>query len=117
VNSRNFSPLTVWKHVRRKSAVSRTSSPESWFRTACEVEGAEGLGPLGGTGTEEEFADEELDWGEGLCADGGSEAASWDVMALGVRERVMACTPWNVPARTSASLLESVANAGVNVWL
>jgi hypothetical protein len=71
VNSRNFVPVNVWKTVRRKNDDSSDSMPD---------------GAIAGSGYVQCRP-------EVLVAD--------DVTgSLGVRDRVIACTPWKVPART-----------------
>lgn len=70
VNKRNLVPVRVWKTVNRKKDDSRVSIPD---------------GGTVGSGYVQFFPVELAD----------------DVMgSFGVMERVMACTPWNVPART-----------------
>ena len=71
VNSRNLVPENVWKHVSLNSADSRTSKPEGIGRGA------------GGLSAE---ADVDFD----VAGAGGCMV---EVMADGVSERVMACTP------------------------
>lgn len=70
VNRRNFVPLRVWKTVKRKKDDSSDSIPDGATLGSGYVQ----LRP-------DEFAEEVT----------GS---------LGVRDRVIAWTPWNVPART-----------------
>jgi len=70
VNNKNLVPLRVWNTVKRKKDDSMDSMPD---------------GATLGSGYVQ-LRDEEL---------------AEEVMGIrGVRERVMACTPWNVPART-----------------
>lgn len=81
VKRRNFTPVIVWKQVRRKESVSRTSRPDL---------GREGFGRK---------AEVDVDVEEGLVL---VLVLSWSVVDVllvawgfvirGVRERVMACT-------------------------
>ena len=71
VNRRNLVPVSVWKTVNLKNEDSRDSMP---------------LGAKVGSGYVHVRPD---------------EPAAEDVTgSFGVRDRVMAWTPWNVPART-----------------
>lgn len=70
VNNKNLVPLRVWKTVKRKNEDSMDSMP---------------VGATVGSGYVQ-LRDEEL--------------AEEVTGILGVNERVMACTPWNVPAST-----------------
>ena len=71
VNNRNFVPLRVWKTVRRKKLDSRDSIPD---------------GATVGSGYVQVFP----------LADVEEDVTG----NLGVSERVIAWTPWKVPART-----------------
>lgn len=107
VMRRNLVPVWVWKQVRRKKELSRLSRP---------VEGRWGFGTV-------VVWEEEEGWGFGLSRDVVlvvmlvvlalglgllvglllllvGEVWGWLVGIRGVRDLVMAWTPWKVPART-----------------
>lgn len=85
VNKRNLVPVRVWKTVRRKKEDSSTSIP---------------LGATVGSGTVYRWVVVEEPGGSGM---------------RGVRDLVMACTPWKVPARTSRSLVLTDFNPSAKV--
>lgn len=92
VMRRNLVPVWVWKQVRRKKEVSSVSRP---------VTGRLGFGVVvwsweeGGLLSRDGVMFEAL----GLLF-GRLEEVGFLVGIRGVRDFVMACTPWKVPART-----------------
>lgn len=90
VNSRNFVPVSVWKHVNRNFSVSRYSIPEAGTEAFGKEyaewdpvdDGALGVDP--GVGVPE---------GEDAA---GAEGVAWTVGILGVIERVIACTLYRI---------------------
>lgn len=88
---RNLVPVWVWKQVSRKKDVSRVSMPVAgrwgfgFVKVAVVVEEEEG-----GLFSRDVVAALGLLFGRLVEA----------VVILGVRDFVMACTPWKVPAKT-----------------
>ncbi len=94
VMRRNLVPVYVWKQVRRKKEVSSVSRP---------VTGRWGLGVVVWIWEEEEGL---MLSGDGAMLEalglllGRLKEVGFLVGIRGVRDFVMACTPWKVPART-----------------